>query len=79
MDHLKEGIYLRGYGQKDPRHEYRREGFTLFTAMLDARPAEVLMQLFRVDLVDEEAVASAKRRSVSGASIDRATPCCPDG
>ncbi len=57
MDHLKEGIYLRGYGQKDPRHEYRREGFTLFTAMLDRVGRDALMQLYRVDLVDEESVA----------------------
>ena len=65
MDHLKEGIYLRGYGQKDPRHEYRREGFTLFTAMLDRVSRDALMQLFRVDLVDEEAVAreEAERRA----------------
>jgi preprotein translocase subunit SecA len=57
MDHLKEGIYLRGYGQKDPRHEYRREGFTLFIAMLDRVTRDALMQLYRVDLLDEEAVA----------------------
>ncbi|CCO22777.1 preprotein translocase subunit SecA [Maridesulfovibrio hydrothermalis] len=35
MDHLREGIGLRGYGQKDPKHEYKREGFELFRAMLD--------------------------------------------
>ncbi|WP_320007056.1 preprotein translocase subunit SecA [Maridesulfovibrio sp.] len=35
MDHLREGIGLRGYGQKDPKHEYKREGFTLFREMLD--------------------------------------------
>jgi len=65
MDHLKEGIYLRGYGQKDPRHEYRREGFTLFTAMLDRVGRDALMQLYRVDLVDEETVAreEAERRA----------------
>ena len=35
MDHLREGIGLRGYGQKDPKHEYKREGFELFREMLD--------------------------------------------
>ncbi len=35
MDHLREGIGLRGYGQKDPKHEYKREGFELFRDMLD--------------------------------------------
>jgi preprotein translocase subunit SecA len=34
MDHLKEGIGLRGYGQKDPKQEYKREGFELFQDML---------------------------------------------
>ncbi|ACS78280.1 preprotein translocase subunit SecA [Maridesulfovibrio salexigens] len=34
MDHLREGIGLRGYGQKDPKHEYKREGFELFREML---------------------------------------------
>ena len=65
MDHLKEGIYLRGYGQKDPRHEYRREGFTLFKAMLENVGRDALMQLYRVDLVDEENVAreEAERRA----------------
>jgi preprotein translocase subunit SecA len=65
MDHLKEGIYLRGYGQKDPRHEYRREGFTLFIAMLENVTRDALTQLFRVSLVDEESVArqEAERRA----------------
>ncbi|SDK39831.1 preprotein translocase subunit SecA [Maridesulfovibrio ferrireducens] len=35
MDHLREGIGLRGYGQKDPKHEYKREGFDLFRDMLE--------------------------------------------
>ncbi|NDV23881.1 preprotein translocase subunit SecA [Desulfovibrio sp. JC022] len=35
MDHLREGIGLRGYGQKDPKHEYKKEGFELFREMLD--------------------------------------------
>ncbi len=35
MDHLREGIGLRGYGQKDPKHEYKREGFELFRDMLE--------------------------------------------
>ena len=34
MDHLRDGIGLRGYGQKDPKQEYKREGFELFRAML---------------------------------------------
>ncbi|MEC7751153.1 MAG: preprotein translocase subunit SecA [Myxococcota bacterium] len=65
MDHLKEGIYLRGYGQKDPKHEYRKEGFTLFLAMLDRIGRDALGQLFHVKLIDEETIAreeEARRR-----------------
>ena len=35
MDHLKEGIGLRGYGQKDPLIEYKKESFTMFQDMMD--------------------------------------------
>ena len=34
MEHLREGIGLRGYGQKDPKQEYKKEGYNLFTAMM---------------------------------------------
>ena len=78
MDHLK-GIYLRGYSQKDPRHEYRREALRCLRRCSIAS-AEALMQLFRVDLVDEEAVAAEEAERQARASIDRgAAPCCPGG
>ena len=35
MDHLKEGIGLRGYGQKNPLNEYKKEGFDLFMTMIE--------------------------------------------
>jgi preprotein translocase subunit SecA len=57
MDHLKEGIYLRGYGQKDPKHEYRREGFSMFLGMLDRIARDSLGQMFHVQVADEEKVA----------------------
>jgi preprotein translocase subunit SecA len=65
MDHLKEGIYLRGYGQKDPKHEYRREGFTMFLAMLDRIARDSLGQLFHVQMADEQRVVQeeAARRN----------------
>ena len=37
MDHLRQGIHLRGYAQKDPKQEYKREAFTLFSSMLDSK------------------------------------------
>ena len=46
MDHLKEGIQLRGYGQKDPLIEYKKESFTLFQDMMDRIEDESLRFLF---------------------------------
>ena len=46
MDHLKEGIGLRGYGQKDPLIEYKKESFTLFNEMLDRIEDETVRILF---------------------------------
>ncbi|MCF8104630.1 MAG: preprotein translocase subunit SecA [Desulfohalobiaceae bacterium] len=50
MDHLKEGIGLRGYGQKDPKQEYKKEGFNLFQEMLDLVKEGTLKALCRVRL-----------------------------
>jgi preprotein translocase subunit SecA len=46
MDHLKEGIGLRGYGQKDPLVEYKKESFTLFQAMMARFEEETIRFLF---------------------------------
>jgi preprotein translocase subunit SecA len=46
MDHLKEGIGLRGYGQKDPLVEYKKESFTLFQDMMDRIEDETIRFLF---------------------------------
>jgi preprotein translocase subunit SecA len=46
MDHLKEGIGLRGYGQKDPLVEYKKEGFTLFQDMMDRIEDETVRYLY---------------------------------
>ncbi|HTQ53367.1 MAG TPA: preprotein translocase subunit SecA [Bryobacteraceae bacterium] len=46
MDHLKEGIHLRGYGQKDPLVEYKKESFILFQGMMDRIEDETLRYLF---------------------------------
>jgi preprotein translocase subunit SecA len=50
MDRIKEGIGLRAYGQKDPLVEYKREGFAMFTEMLDSVNEEVLKLVFRAQL-----------------------------
>ena len=62
MDHLKEGIGLRGYGQKDPLQEYKREGFELFADMIQRLKEEVVERLFKVQLVREADVASLEPR-----------------
>jgi preprotein translocase subunit SecA len=54
MDHLKEGIHLRGYGQKDPLVEYKKESFTLFQDMMDRIEDETLRYLFFLQVRREE-------------------------
>lgn len=46
MDHLKEGIFLRSYGQKNPVHEYQKEGFLMFQGMLSSMKEQVVRKLF---------------------------------
>ncbi len=62
MDHLKEGINLRGYGQKNPLHEYQRESFELFTAMMGAVKANGVQNIFLVELLSEEQLAELEER-----------------
>ncbi|MES2141559.1 MAG: preprotein translocase subunit SecA [Pseudomonadota bacterium] len=45
MDHLRQGIHLRGYAQKNPKQEYKRESFTLFTSLLDQLKYQVISLL----------------------------------
>ncbi|HMU54358.1 MAG TPA: preprotein translocase subunit SecA [Nitrospira sp.] len=60
MDHLRDGIGLRGYGQKDPLIEYKREGFDLFAGMMERIKSDTLDRLFHVQAVrnDPEQAAS---------------------
>ena len=54
MDHLKEGIGLRGYGQKDPLREYQREGYEMFADMVERIKHETVGTLMRVQIASEE-------------------------
>src|SRR5205823_13331073 len=56
MDHLKEGVGLRGYGQKDPLVEYKKEGFQLFKMMDEQVKTDVITKLYRVQIQREEQV-----------------------
>ncbi len=75
MDHLREGIGLRGYGQKDPKQEYKREGFEIFQEMLHIIREHAFRNLcrLRVQLVAEEELKheeSPTNLNYSGGSQD---------
>jgi preprotein translocase subunit SecA len=55
MDHLKEGIGLRGYGQKDPLIEYKREAFEMFEAMVDRIKQQTIEYLYKVQIAPADA------------------------
>jgi len=55
MDALREGIGLQGYGQKDPKKEYKRIGFDMFREMMDRIQANTVKKVFSVQLQKEEA------------------------
>ncbi|MBD9482374.1 preprotein translocase subunit SecA [Pseudomonas sp. PDM14] len=60
MDHLRHGIHLRGYAQKNPKQEYKRESFTLFQELLDSIRRDTIrvlshVQIRREDPIEEEA------------------------
>jgi preprotein translocase subunit SecA len=59
MDHLRDGIGLRGYGQKDPKIEYKKEGYELFRQMMERINANVAAKLFRVRLERQPQVVEA--------------------
>ncbi len=61
LDHLKEGIGLRGYGQRDPLQEYKKESFEMFQAMKERIEDTVIRNLFRVEPVNPEQIAEQRR------------------
>jgi preprotein translocase subunit SecA len=56
LDHLRQGIHLRGYAQKNPKQEYKREAFELFGAMVEAVKLEVIKTLTTVEITTREEV-----------------------
>ncbi|MEI7659486.1 MAG: preprotein translocase subunit SecA [Actinomycetes bacterium] len=65
MDYLQEGIGLRAMAQRDPLVEYQREGFDLFSAMMDAIKEEIAGFLFNIEVTVEES-----NQKVSGAGLE---------
>ncbi|MFA1644250.1 MAG: preprotein translocase subunit SecA, partial [Enterobacteriaceae bacterium] len=63
MDYLRQGIHLRGYAQKDPKQEYKRESFAMFAAMLESLKYEVISTLSKVQVrMPEEVEAMEQQR-----------------
>jgi len=62
LDHLKEGIGLRGYGQRDPLQEYKKESFDLFEMMRERVENDIIQRLFRYEPVSEEQMLEQRAR-----------------
>lgn len=62
MDHLKEGIGLRGYGQKNPLIEYKREAFDMFMTMIETMRQQTVTTLFRIRLTRDDNVEAMESR-----------------
>ncbi len=62
LDHVKEGISLRGYGQRDPLNEYKKESYDLFEAMKERVEDTIVKTLFRLEPVSEEKLAEEQQR-----------------
>ncbi len=64
IDHLKEGIGLRGYGQRDPLVEYKKESFDLFQSMMERIQDRVVQYLWKVEMVVEDAGSNPAPRRI---------------
>ncbi|MCR8914769.1 preprotein translocase subunit SecA [Marinobacter panjinensis] len=62
MDHLRRGIHLRGYAQKNPKQEYKREAFNLFESMLETMKRDVVRVLSHVRVQSREEMEEVERR-----------------
>jgi preprotein translocase subunit SecA len=84
MEHLRQGIHLRGYAQKNPKQEYKREAFELFADMLERIKRSVVSVLMTVQIRSREEVEAMEEHvaretallhdSPSGLSDDELTP-----
>jgi preprotein translocase subunit SecA len=83
MDHLKEGIGLRGYGQHDPLVEYKRESFDMFEAMMQRFQEETVRYLYLLQVIEAEparrqpAPAQVGTLEVDGVPFDPTRPVAP--
>ncbi len=68
LDYLRQGIHLRGYAQKQPKQEYKREAFELFSGMLDGIKREVTQILINVQVRSADEVAAAEKAAEEAAA-----------
>jgi preprotein translocase subunit SecA len=71
MDYLRQGIHLRGYAQKNPEQEYKREAFNMFGEMLDRVKRDVISIVSRVQIRTEEEVEALERKRAQEAAAAR--------
>ncbi|MDV6316017.1 preprotein translocase subunit SecA [Idiomarina sp. HP20-50] len=71
MDHLRQGIHLRGYAQKNPKQEYKKEAFELFTEMLEALKLDVVTILSKVQVRAQEDVDAVDEQRKAADSAPR--------
>ena len=80
MDHLKEGIGLRGYGQHDPLVEYKRESFDMFEAMMTRFQEETARYLYLMQILERpsrgDASEAVSREGVAVPAAERPIPEC---
>ena len=74
MDFLRQGIHLRGYAQKNPKQEYKRESFELFSDMLDRIKTEVIFTLAQVQLQSEDDVDALEQQRHMPAQLEFVHP-----
>ncbi|MGL5030254.1 MAG: preprotein translocase subunit SecA [Aeromonas sp.] len=72
MDHLRQGIHLRGYAQKNPKQEYKRESFDLFTQMLDTLKLDVVSVLSRVQVQEHDVEVMEEQQRHQAEAMPRA-------
>ena len=71
MDALREGIGLQGYGQKDPKKEYKKAGFSLFTEMMGRIQENTIQKLFKVQIQKQEEAVPAVAEKEHGDMVER--------
>ena len=74
MDHLRQGIHLRGYAQKNPKEEYKREAFHLFSDMLDRIKHEVITLITRVQIREERDIAAIEAQRPTPSAVQYQHP-----